>query len=289
MRLTIIVLGLIAVGNSLAQKTNLPDELLRLELSQPEALPPIFRNKIHPLPKLSEPIPDGLQCLAQAYPNFVECVDHEGLWFFDGTYMPYDDGEVKHPDTVLVRPDLQEMMSIAYRGKDTPPIPTEKDEAGRIRFEPFFKKMYGSTEQEVRANLKPIIWLPGIEDLTLRVNSVNGAADSLQIISNELAALPEEFHQYLRRPAGVFNWRTVSGSSRMSMHSFAIAIDINTRFADYWDWSKDANGNFTYRNRIPHEIVEVFERHGYIWGGRWRHHDTMHFEFRPELLIAPMR
>jgi len=28
----------------------------------------------------------------------------------------------------------------------------------------------------------------------------------------------------------------------------------------------------------------VFERHGFIWGGRWWHYDTMHFEYRPELL-----
>jgi hypothetical protein len=279
----------VATGTNTAQKTTLSDEILRIELEAPDMLPSLLKSQIKPLPNFSEPIPIGLQSLAIAYPDFIECVDHEGLWFFDGTYMPYDDGEQKHPDTILVRPDLQDMMSIAYRGKDTPAVPTEKDEAGRIRYEPFFKKMYGGTEQEVRANLKPITWLPGVEDLTLRVNRKNGAADSLQIISNELAALPEAFHKYLRRPAGVFNWRTVSGSSRMSMHSFAIAVDINTKYADYWDWSKDANGNFSYRNRIPSEIVEIFERHGYIWGGRWLHHDTMHFEFRPELLMSAIR
>ena len=31
-------------------------------------------------------------------------------------------------------------------------------------------------------------------------------------------------------------------------------------------------------------IVEIFERHGFIWGGKWYHYDTMHFEYRPELL-----
>ena len=29
-------------------------------------------------------------------------------------------------------------------------------------------------------------------------------------------------------------------------------------------------------------IVHIFEKHGFIWGGRWLHYDTMHFEFRPE-------
>lgn len=39
-----------------------------------------------------------------------------------------------------------------------------------------------------------------------------------------------------------------------------------------------------YRNRIPADVVQAFERHGFIWGGRWYHYDTMHFEYRPELL-----
>jgi hypothetical protein len=32
--------------------------------------------------------------------------------------------------------------------------------------------------------------------------------------------------------------------------------------------------------------VEIFERHGFIWGGKWFHYDTMHFEYRPEMLPA---
>src|SRR3569623_1717748 len=34
----------------------------------------------------------------------------------------------------------------------------------------------------------------------------------------------------------------------------------------------------------PARNVAIFERHGFIWGGRWSHFDTMHFEYRPELL-----
>ena len=39
-----------------------------------------------------------------------------------------------------------------------------------------------------------------------------------------------------------------------------------------------------WRNRIPQAIVDAFEAEGFIWGGRWFHYDTMHFEYRPELL-----
>jgi hypothetical protein len=45
-------------------------------------------------------------------------------------------------------------------------------------------------------------------------------------------------------------------------------------------WSKGP-----YRNRVPYEIVEIFERHGFIWGGKWGHFYTMHFEYRPEFFV----
>jgi hypothetical protein len=67
------------------------------------------------------------------------------------------------------------------------------------------------------------------------------------------------------------------------MHAYGAAIDLNTNYADYWRWSTDTRSP-TWKNRIPVEIVRVFERHGFIWGGHWYHFDTMHFEYRPELL-----
>jgi hypothetical protein len=72
----------------------------------------------------------------------------------------------------------------------------------------------------------------------------------------------------------------VKDTGQRSMHALGAAIDINTRYADYWLLS----GRKRYRNRIPWRIVAVFERHGFIWGGKWSHFDTMHFEYRPELL-----
>jgi hypothetical protein len=42
-------------------------------------------------------------------------------------------------------------------------------------------------------------------------------------------------------------------------------------------------GDVLHRNRIPFEVVEPFEAEGFIWGGKWYHYDTMHFEYRPEL------
>ena len=75
---------------------------------------------------------------------------------------------------------------------------------------------------------------------------------------------------------------TVADTGEPSMHAWGAAIDINTAYADYWLW-----GHGGPANTIPAQIVEIFERHGFIWGGKWSHFDTMHFEYRPELLNTP--
>ena len=50
------------------------------------------------------------------------------------------------------------------------------------------------------------------------------------------------------------------------------------------EFLKGRDGKFTWRNRIPGAIGEIFERHGFIWGAKWYHMDSMHFEYRPELI-----
>jgi len=73
----------------------------------------------------------------------------------------------------------------------------------------------------------------------------------------------------------------------MSAHSYGIAIDIAVEYSNYWKWTSPKAEELSvipYVNRIPIEIVKVFEKHGFVWGGRWYHFDTMHFEYRPEIV-----
>jgi len=223
-------------------------------------------------------VPDGLQKLLNSYPAFLDSADDNHLYWKDGTVMTYDDGKTKTHDEKLEDADLADMMSQHYqKGRDWDSPPAENFEPGRIRVEEFFKKMYGKSSSEVQRNLVSVKWVDGSNQI---FSSINGAADSLQAVAGELKQLGEEYQKYLKNIGGTFNWRNIAGTDRLSNHSFGTAIDINTKYSDYWQWS----GAMTYRNRIPIEIVEIFEKHGFIWGGKWYHYDTMHFEFRPELL-----
>jgi hypothetical protein len=120
---------------------------------------------------------------------------------------------------------------------------------------------------------------------------VNGAADALRRAGEEVNALPDDLRRYVAKPIGTFTWRTIAGEDRPSPHSFGMAIDFQlpAPVHRYWRW--DAKGGKDVP-AFPREILEdarlgrimaLFERHGFICGGKWRHYDTMHFEYRPEL------
>jgi len=234
------------------------------------------------------PLPVGVKCLLKAYPEFLESGDANSIYWKDGSKMVYDDGKIKTDfETMLNEASLKDQMSICYPvGEQYPrPVPVNYD-PGRIRYEPFFFKMYGNTPEEVRHKLVPVIWLPKHINKEILVTTVNGVDQKIRAISDELDTLPPEYMQYLENPGGTFNWRVIAGTKRLSTHSFGMTIDINVKSSDYWRNNKpDKSGLYAYKNRIPMKIVEVFEKHGFIWGGKWYHYDTMHFEYRPELLV----
>ena len=59
-------------------------------------------------------------------------------------------------------------------------------------------------------------------------------------------------------------------------------------YSNYWQWDCKCTSekvDLSHKNKIPQGIIDIFEKHGFIWGGKWYHYDTMHFEYRPELLF----
>lgn len=233
-------------------------------------------------------LPQGILRLQKAYPDFVSKVDANSITFKDGTTFVYDDGKKdKSFQELLDQPDLEDQFRFEYPQK----FPGKEglganQDPGRIRFMPFYMKMYGKTQEEVRANLREIVWLPKTIGAKIMVTKVNGVDKKLEAISQELDKLPA-LKQYLEDPGGTFLWRVIKGTNRLSMHSFGMTIDINVKYSHYWQWDckcTNEDAKLGYKNSIPKQIVDIFEKHGFIWGGKWYHYDSMHFEYRPEFL-----
>ncbi|HRK24637.1 MAG TPA: M15 family metallopeptidase [Beijerinckiaceae bacterium] len=241
---------------------------------------PLVASLLAAGPVLAEP--SALDSLVAAYPAVLAGHDGTHLMFRDGTRLAVSDGRTgKSFDEKLRSASILDQMSLPYpKGPLTGP-PGPQDDPGRFRNQAFFDKIYGDCSRGgVRKSLVRVPWLPKSGGGTVEITSINGVADRLRAVSEDLDRLPLEIRKFAFPSAGTFNCRTVKDTGARSMHAWGAAIDLNTRYSDYWLWSKGKG----YRNRIPFEIVAVFERHGFIWGGKWGHYDTMHFEYRPELL-----
>ncbi len=240
-----------------------------------------------------EPIPARLRCLEAADADGVAAVTPTSLTLIDGTVLPWGDGEEKDLAARLASPDLEDQMATPYpAGADWVGPPPPNHDPGRIRHEGFFRSVYGADRRAVAKAVVTVPWMPKTTTKKVRVTTVGGVHDRVHAISKELDRLPKKIRRYAAKPSS-FNWRTIKGTDRLSVHSFAIAIDVGVEHSNYWRWDlrKGMEGLPKWRNEIPMEIVEIFERHGFIWGGKWSHYDTMHFEYRPELLhplcVAP--
>ncbi|MCF6172828.1 MAG: M15 family metallopeptidase [Campylobacteraceae bacterium] len=206
-------------------------------------------------------------------------IQNNTIFFKNNKELTYSDDKQKTFKERLKNASVKDMIFQKYPCFKSIKPPAYNFDPGRYRNSNFFKILYGKNKKDVEKNLTKVIWLPKSENKILYFNKNESAAKNLQLISNELDALPSRYKKYITNIAGTFNYRKIVGTNRLSVHSFGIAIDINTKFANYWKWDK----NQTYKNQIPKRIIDIFEKHGFIWGGRWYHYDTTHFEYRPEL------
>ena len=133
------------------------------------------------------------------------------------------------------------------------------------------------------------------EFLGFRVNVHRDIVEPLRLVEAEIREWygANAFIATLGSAHG-FAWRQIAGTQRMSFHSWGLAIDILPRNlggrAIYWLWEQQRPNEdwmlipLEDRWSPPTQVVEAFERQGFIWGGKWTFFDNMHFEFRPELL-----
>ena len=75
------------------------------------------------------------------------------------------------------------------------------------------------------------------------------------------------FVKELKTWDGCFNIRKKRGGSTMSLHSWAIAVDVNA-----------FNNCFGCKPTLSSNFVKCFTDAGFEWGGTWSKPDGMHFQ-----------
>ncbi|KUG29643.1 hypothetical protein ASZ90_000469 [hydrocarbon metagenome] len=233
-----------------------------------------------------------LSVLMAAYPGVIVEVVAEGDRFSavtrSGSRYIYDDGRAKSAEEALSDPDLEDMLVQPYQPGPLAGDPAAGWHPGRRRVTAFLAEVYGRNAAEVSAACRPVRFL----DRTVAFNARNGAADALERVAarlEDLVARDRGLRDVLYPVVGTFNWRTIAGTNRLSMHALAIAVDVNPGRNPYWRHHRRPSDRLARRQSFPPEVVSAFEAEGFIWGGKWAEYDIMHFEYRPELLIKARR
>lgn len=74
--------------------------------------------------------------------------------------------------------------------------------------------------------------------------------------------------KYVQNYGGIYNHRPITGTQKLSTHSWGIAIDIEPQ--------KYPLGSTA---RIQADVIEVFARYGFIYGGDFPTPDPMHMQY----------
>jgi hypothetical protein len=233
-----------------------------------------------------------LQCLANAYPDHLtQPSSSEAIYSHAGQRYPFNPNVIySNFEDELERADLYSQLRQTYQTGPLNVSPQRYEDPGRLRHTPLFLDMYGKSPAEVTDKLVTIQWAPC--HCKLQFSRVNGAAKALETVGEEIERAG--LSRFVSETMGTFNWRKIAGTQRLSMHAFGIAIDFKlpNRLGRYWRWDG------AYLNQIkvfPEEIlrdkdfnrvVSIFESQGFVWGGKWWHYDSIHFEYRPELTMS---
>jgi len=221
-----------------------------------------------------------------AYPEYVKTVEKDGdkvyLIMKSGKKILYDDKIKRTHEEKLDNGDLQDVLERIYPLEMNSEIMEREFDPGRARSYELFSEVYGDSRKAIEANLVNLKY-----GYTYQFNSKNNANVALENTLKELLPLAKtrgDIGSILYPASGTFNYRVISGTGRLSPHSYGIAIDLKSDKRDYWKWSSEKEGK-TRLSQYPKELVEAFEKNNFIWGGKWGHFDILHFEYRPEIIL----
>ncbi|MGM0442293.1 MAG: M15 family metallopeptidase [Elusimicrobiota bacterium] len=246
-----------------------------------------------------------VQALAEAYSEQIEKIKiQDGDWaiLLNGTWFYWRGGRLL-PESILEDEEKYSPYKFYRYPLELPDemkTPSQKtiNRRKKMRRTPvntsFFNELYGGTSyREIRRHIKTIRFLG------YRMDAHENIVPVLRLVEEEIEKLQREdgaVKNLLKNLQNIecFSWRGVMSSMSRSFHSYGIAVDLIPAFTAkkpiYWAWLQYHNDRWyeiPYEDRwmVPDKIVSIFEKHGFVWGGKWLFFDNMHFEYRPELLL----
>lgn len=222
-----------------------------------------------------------------AYPNFISKIEKINNKVYlvtkSNKKIIYDGKKQKSYNEKLINPDIQDVLEQPYPLYKTNKIMDKNFDPGRFRHYELLNEVYGNSKNSIEKNLKPLKYCY----TNYLFNSKNNAINYLENTLKELLSISKnrpDIKNLLYPASGTYNYRVISGTGRLSPHSYGIAIDLRSTPNDYWKWTSKDKGEDRL-SKYPDDLISIFEKNNFIWGGKWEHFDILHFEYRPEIIL----
>jgi len=251
-----------------------------------------------------------MKIFAAAYPRQIEKVEfRKGDWavFLRDKWYYYAGGKLL-PENLLENADSYSTQALYYYPKELPPWKDPTSEESE-RFSAVTKNLNDNPPRRSPDFFDDLWRIHNRDESYQRVKSFRFLGKPTMVhfmILEELSLVEDEILTAAKKNPQLqawinniglveaWNWRNIAQTYSRSYHSYGLAIDLLPKSLgtkeSYWLWAKrrrDDWWNVSYNERYhPHDvIIKAFEKYGFTWGGKWTFYDTMHFEYRPEILI----
>lgn len=229
-----------------------------------------------------------LLILMLSYPDYINTIEKNSngniyILMKDGKKILYDDFKSKSNEDKFVNPDIQDILEEPYPLDSISKVMDANKDPGRVRHYGLLGSVYGESKETIEKNLIYVDTYYG----SVMFNKSNDAAANLKRALDEVGSLTKsipKISNFVTPLSGTYNYRVIQDTGLLSPHSYGIAIDLNRNDSDYWKWVSREKGDIRIAS-YPKELVKVFEKYGFVWGGKWSHFDILHFEYRPEVVL----
>jgi len=264
-----------------------------------------------------QPVPEptraerSMRAIKQAYPEHIEKVefrnDDWALFMKDKWYY-FAEGRML-PENMLESTINYRSYQFYHYPAELPPW-TKRSEEEIARFNSWTSNRRQQTQLRRSSFFLDDLWQAGTraeaERRLVRITFLGRPARVHQFIQGKFSAVEARIQAAAKVDPVVqtwinnigtlesYGWRNIADTQARSYHSYGLAVDILPRNLGnrqtYWLWTSQYRSdwyNVSYNERYhpPAAVISAFEANGFVWGGKWPMFDTMHFEYRPEILI----
>ncbi|MCL2808570.1 MAG: M15 family metallopeptidase [Treponema sp.] len=250
-----------------------------------------------------------IKALQKAYPDQIDAVEYRNDdWavLLRGTWYYFANGRLLPEEKISNSENYRALQFYHYPAQLPPWTARTPEETER------FRNMTANRRQntlkrssyfldslwQAATRLETERRLVRITFLGRRLRVHQGIQEKLELVETRILAIAKMENEVQAWVDGIgtvegWHWRNIADVDTRSYHSYGLAIDLLPRAIrgrqTYWLWTSQYredwwNVSYNERYHPPQSVINAFETYGFIWGGKWLLFDTMHFEYRPEIL-----